>query len=679
MTVYKYIKILVCTSLLASFSYGQGGSNYCSAVIIPDDSTVCIGDTIDVIAFANLVNANQAFDFNSGNIPSGWTAAGGNNFAQPCGANPTGTNYYWASTTSGTPGIETAAFDVSCGGFLIFDYRIVPQGGSTPCEGPDLANEGVLLQYQIGAGPWTTIKYFQPDGVISNQLNTGTAGVAPAGFNSPFHTWDTYTIPIPLAAISTNTKFRWTQPNSSGTCCDNWGLDNIIINSSGQPCGTSTVLDWFYGTGPASNFQNGAIGDVTTFEAVITQDTNFVVDVYDTLGVYHCTSDTVSIYIHPDAMTYDLEDTIFSDCPTTFPEATVTNFQTSLGPLSVSWPDVPSVTNPTALPTGGESFDTITYYVDIMDGCGYTRLDSTILVVHQNLQVDSILIGDASGCSEDGFVSAYYSGEIGTEDLHWSGPGPNSSNGIDGSAFPNIGSGWYYFTIEDDACFAEDSAFVEALNAPTAVITPNRTEGCVPVTVTFENESTNANQGYYWDFGNGNNLDIATNDAQTQTFNATTTVMLVATQSNDCRDTATVEIEVLPCGCTDPAALNYSPLAVTDDGSCLYPEPSATLPNVFTPGNDGSNDMFTFLTVNNYSSVRLVITNRWGSVMFDETAEFDATQPVNNQKYPAWDGLNGGGSEAADGTYFYHYYVVGTSDGKESEGQGFLQLVRGSK
>lgn len=416
---------------------------YCSAVVYPDDSTVCIGDTVEIFAFANLVNGNQAFNFNNSAIPAGWNSAGGNAFGSPCGSSIDGTPYYWASTTTGNayPGITTAGFDVSCGGFLIFDMVFAVQSDGSPCEGPDLAGEGVYLEYSVNNGPWNLVLYYAPDGQTYTTV-PGSISNPGGGQQTNFTTWDTYVVPIPVNALSTNTRFRWIQQTTSGSCCDNWGLDNIIINATGTPCGVTTNLEWWYGTGSASNFNTGAVGNVTSFQAVITQDTNFVVDVFDTLvpSTYQCSSDTISIYVNDDAMTYDLIDTIYSDCPTTFPEVEVTNFANGVAPYEVYWPQVPSNTNPTALPTGGEQFDTIMYYVEITDGCGYERFDSTLLIVHQNLQIDTILIGNASACASDGWVSAQYSGDVGTEDLHWSGPGPNSSNGIDGSAFPNLQS-----------------------------------------------------------------------------------------------------------------------------------------------------------------------------------------------------------------------------------------------
>ena len=41
------------------------------------------------------------------------------------------------------------------------------------------------------------------------------------------------------------------------------------------------------------------------------------------------------------------------------------------------------------------------------------------------------------------------------------------------------------------------------------------------------------------------------------------------------------------------------------------------IPNVFTPNNDGNNDSFYIQTVCDYSNFSVVITNRWGNVVFE--------------------------------------------------------------
>jgi len=72
-----------------------------------------------------------------------------------------------------------------------------------------------------GGANWIVIEYWPPNG----------------GYDPTLTTWNNYTIPIPPAAQTTNTQFQWIQTNSSGACCDNWGIDNVII-SAAVGCGS---------------------------------------------------------------------------------------------------------------------------------------------------------------------------------------------------------------------------------------------------------------------------------------------------------------------------------------------------------------------------------------------------------------------------------------------------------
>ena len=210
--------------------------------------------------------------------------------------------------------------------------------------------------------PWTTFAYLQPDGQIVPTENPSTAGALPPGNITPFTDWDVYTVAIPAAALSTTTEFRWTQINSSGTAYDNWGLDNVIINATGAPCGTSTVVNW------SNNFM-----DTTSFYALPYSDTTFIAYVFDTLGNYQCESTPINISVFADNMTYDLADTVYSYCPDTDPLVEVTNFANAQPPFSVDWTSIPSTNNPENLSTGGAEHDTIVYPITIIDGCNYTR------------------------------------------------------------------------------------------------------------------------------------------------------------------------------------------------------------------------------------------------------------------------------------------------------------------
>lgn len=654
----KYLAIIALFFFLApKTSFSQ----YCSVTVTPDDTTICLGDSVLLVAFSNLVNSGQSFDFNSATLPAGWSTSGGTAFSSPCGANPTGTPYYWASTAgSGTPEIITANFDVFCGGFIIFDFVYSVQSDPSPCEGPDQDNEGISLEYSIDNGiTWVPITYYQPDGqILPVASGSTTSNVAP-GQSTPFTSWTTQVVPIPQGAMGTSTKFRWTQEFSSGSAFDNWGLDNIVINSTGTPCGSTTVVNWSDGT-----------MDQDSIWVYPTGDTMLIAYVYDTLGNYQCEAPGVNIQVFADQMTYNLVDTVISMCPDTEPSVQVQNIANSVPPYSVNW-SVPGTTNPINLPTSGIPHDTITYYVDITDACGYIRYDSVVLVVNQTLKFDTIIAGPSS-CTPTGYVSAMVSGQTTTPAqgllYNWSGPGPNSPNNWNASVWTNLSAGWYYISVIDAVCQIEDSIEITLDNPPIADFSASQTSGCNPLTTTFTNNSQNSNT-FEWTFGNGNAATVTNLDNQTETYTSSANVMLVAFQTPTCSDTAYVQIAVANCGCTDPTATNYDPNATVDDGSCtppIPPLPTVEVPNVFTPNGDNVNDIFE-MTVTNYSNIELTILNRWGNVVYSNSTNF----PGN----PGWNGKMRNGSKADDGTYFYNYVITGIDGASTLEGHGFLQLI----
>ncbi len=647
----KKLSLIILLVVFGKISHAQ--NIYCSVTVLPDDTTVCIGDTVYIQSVSNLVNGGQSFSFNNGQMPTGWTATGGTNFSAPCGPNPTNTPYYWAQTAGVTPQIVTASYDVSCGGYILFDMKFAIQSQPSPCEGPDLANEGVSLQYSTNGGAnWFDINYYSPGGFVLPS-NPGTSGnVLPAGSITPYTTWSSFTVPIPVAAQSTTTKFRWVQLASSSSVNDNWGLDNIVINSTGVPCGSTTDVMW--NQNPLLNQDN--------FYYVAQQDTQFVCYVYDTTGVYHCQSIAVNIHVHPDAMNYNLVDTAYSQCPTFAPSVSITNIGGSIAPYTYNW-STNSTTNTTTLPTSGLEHDTLTYYVTINDWCNYERTDSVVLIVNKTLNIDTIFSGPAT-CEPIGYASAFVVGQNVTplHGVYYTWTNASNTNGPTASVWSDIPSGWYYISVEDAVCTDEDSVFIDMLNPPTADFTASVTTGCSPLEVNFTNNSQNTST-YEWDFGNGTVLNVNDTTAQNQTFDQSSQVQLVAFASPLCSDTMIVNINIAVCGCTNPEATNYNPNAVLDDGSCILPFPTVEPANVFTPNGDGSNDVF-FLTASNHKNLELFITNRWGHLMFEGSG-------LN----PTWNGNNQSGKPANEGVYFYKYIITGVDDTK-LEGEGFLTLTR---
>lgn len=98
--------------------------------------------------------------------------------------------------------------------------------------------------------------------------------------------------------------------------------------------------------------------------------------------------------------------------------------------------------------------------------------------------------------------------------------------------------------------------------------------------------------------------------------------------------------------------------------------PIYNLPNVFTPNQDGANDMFIPYPYCFIESIEIQVFNRWGNLVFE------TTDPDIN-----WDGKNLQGKDLAEGVYFYtckvfEQRVSGIVRNPEIL-RGTIQIIRG--
>ena len=441
----------------------------------------------------------------------------------------------------------------------------------------------------------------------------------------------------------------WVDVAISGTATN--GVDYVTLPDSVLflPDSTSTVI-------PFSAFQDGVNEG---FESVILTVVN-VLPSGDTI----VSVGTIWLYDEPNVSVV-AQDTLLY-CLTDSIEVFAPAFD-GIPPFTWDWTPMVDTTYSTYVPA--DSNGTFDYYVTVTDACGFQDTDTLTVIQNQTLAIDTLMQFPASACLPDGAVSAIVSGDSTNlqNQIQYLWENQSQTDSIAATVWQNISSGWYYFTVTDAVCTANDSVFVEQNNPPIANLSSDATAGCNPFEVAFTNSSENS-ASYLWDFGDGTSFNVSDLSGQNHTFTSSSQVMLVAYDANSCSDTAYVDISVIACGCTDPNAENYDPNAVQNDGSCTYPVPMAYPPNVVTANNDGQNDIF-FIRTENTVQLELVILNRWGNVMYDQTIDILATPNAG------WDGTTPNGNEAGEGTYFYRYIATGVN-GDKVEGQGFVQLVR---
>lgn len=412
-----------------------------------------------------------------------------------------------------------------------------------------------------------------------------------------------------------------------------WGLTfdpSLFLNNESYQ---NTLVDSYWSSDPTitSGVNNDTL--ITVLPDSV-GDFNYTFNVVDDFGCHYDT--VVSIHVLDTIATVNSSDTTVLCATDSIPVWTTAS---GLEPFTYTWSngDVGDTTLVSAWENG-----TTEYYVTISDACGVETIDTASVTLNQTLAIDTMLQFPSECGEATGAVSGQGSGFNGTPDYQWSGPGMPANDSIGASVWQNLSSGWYYFSIVDDVCNVQDSIFLEQDPPPTADFTANPPVGNAPLDVEFINNSDPADT-YEWDFGNGqgNIVNDLSNQYTSYGTEGIYTVTLTVTEGS-CSDQATQNIIV----------------------NLLLPL-SYDMPNVFTPNNDNSNDVFTLNTVN-ATNLELVILNRWGNVVYESTGDVNA----------AWNGkVQNDGQECTNGTYFYKFTIFG-EQGEEIEEHGFVQLVR---
>jgi gliding motility-associated-like protein len=216
--------------------------------------------------------------------------------------------------------------------------------------------------------------------------------------------------------------------------------------------------------------------------------------------------------------------------------------------------------------------------------------------------------------------------------LVWNGPTINL-NSQNGTFIKTEGTYTAIATNTLNGCANSLSVFVNKEKISADFIA-NPPKGNSPLFVDFTNNSIGATS-FNWVFGNGL---TSTNINTTSIFNkkGTYRVTLYAIKGN-CKDSAYRTIEVI------------APIKI---------------PEIFTPNNDGKNETYLILGLENYPDNVFEVYNRWGTLVFKEDGY------RNN-----WDGYSNivnTANKLPAGTYYLILYL---NDPENTKFNGFIQLA----
>jgi len=231
----------------------------------------------------------------------------------------------------------------------------------------------------------------------------------------------------------------------------------------------------------------------------------------------------------------------------------------------------------------------------------------------------------------------------------WLTPPGTTVSGVNSLSLQVKDAGEYSIIVTNTINGCVSKANMEVFNGKLiADFDPDQTTGFAPLKVNFVNNSYSSDPvngktriGSVWNFGNGTTKTFTSAEMASTLFNLP--------------GTYTVTLFVSKGTCLE----SKQKIITVDIPSVME------IPNVFTPNNDGVNDLF-FLKSANLLNINARIFDRWGNTIYEVTSE---TGNI------AWDGKNKSGSDAAEGTYFYIIKSSG-KDGQEYNTKGSVNLYR---
>ncbi len=307
---------------------------------------------------------------------------------------------------------STVAMNVLNGGSVSFAIKI--GASAPPCDDAD-PGEDVVLEYSInGGGSWVPITTY---------------------WEYLYPTFSTIVEPIPLAAQTAATMFRWRQLNSSGPGNDNWSLDNIAI-AAANPAGIS--FNWSPpATLSAANVQDPMAYPTTTgWYYVQSIDANTTCSYQD--SVYIEVGAPFSITMTPDTTICDLAGIQLQAVPSSGTNHTWL-WTPNNGTLNATF-----IEDPIATPV-----TTTEYFVTVTTGQGCVASDSVTITVNQLLGLTITTTDDDLCQGESTLLNATINGVTTNLTYSWSSPGSLDDATIqDPTATPLVTTD-YVLTVTD--------------------------------------------------------------------------------------------------------------------------------------------------------------------------------------------------------------------------------------
>lgn len=577
------------------------------------NQTVCENYTLPAISGSNL-SGNQAY----------YT-----------GSNGTGTSYAAGSNISSSQTLyayDVMTSDPTCSVQQSFSITVNQQNSAGTnysnsfCSSFGAIDMDTLLISENAGGTWSNTSG------SSTTFNAGTGTISTTGEAQGSYTFQYFiasTAPCvnDTASVSITINDPSINAISNQTVCEGYVLQTIA--------GSNLTGGQSYYSGANGTGTNYAVGDT-----ISTSTTLYAYDVMPTDATcYTQQSFTVTVNQQQSAgndftnsycssvSTIDL-DTLISGQDA---GGTWTNVAGSSATFNAAGPSV----NPSGENEGSYVFQ---YIVNSTAPCVNDTSYATVNVL-ETPQIN-LSTNDSVACAPGTFSFSSGTSNNSNFQYAWNFSDGGTASGMSPThTFSSVGCYNVSLTVTNTGGLCSQSAsktnMVCVIASPSASFTTDQ-DTLTPSsnTLTGTNTSTGGTS-YLWNYGDGlTDTTFALNHSYDVSSGGEKTILLVVKNSAGCSDTAQKTVFILN-------------------------EVKITLPNVFTPNGDKSNDLFT-VEIEGVKHVDWNIFNRWGNLMTSGSQDTG----TDDQKLPLWDGGN-----AVDGVYFITLrYTSVTGDTKDLHG-----------
>lgn len=346
--------------------------------------------------------------------------------------------------------------------------------------------------------------------------------------------------------LSVKSLTVYPNPTASITANSPAGCSPVATTFTNSSLG-ATSYTWNFGDGNSSTSTSTTVAHVFTNSTLLIQTFTTQLIAQSVNGCLDSTTTLITVYPRPIFN--------FTMVPNSGCSPLSVNFPPVLGAVSYQWDfgdgsPTSSSPNPTHTFTNNTTSD-LTYTVQLIAsnafGCADTAYGNPV-VFAKPLPVFAHT--PTVGCSP--MAVTFSNTSVAAVSAFWYyGDGNTSSTLAPTHTYTNSGGSTQTFTctmvaISAHACRDSVSHQIVLLPQPVAAFNVD-TPACAPKVLTFTNTSSGANS-YSWDFGTSTSVSTNVSIAYTNTTtsNVTSTVQLIATSVNNCKDTSVVSLIIHP-------------------------------------------------------------------------------------------------------------------------------------